>query len=265
MPFVEQDTSWIYYEVSGSGPALVLLHGVGGSTETWRPGGYIDAFSAHFTTVAIDIRGFGQSSVPQTVADFSIKRQADDVGDVLDAIGIERTSLFGFSMGGHVAAVFATEYPERVQALVIASSNPESHHANFLLAEGRSFSNRFRRLTPRRAIAAVWRRVAARIRPPRAPTIEHYAEGMNPMSLEAQRSGQFHLDADRAAERLNMPTLLFQGDRDDIFSARLSREFAMRLSDGEFKLLKGQGHGTLERPDIVQPIVESFLLAHRGD
>ena len=261
----------IYYEVAGDGPALVLIHGAGGGGgEVWHSNGYVEAFSSHFTTLTLDIRGYGRSSAPETLAEISMASRVQDVTMVLDHLGVERASVFGFSMGGRVAVAFAMERPERVRCLVVGSSNPEPFTRNRPMAEGRSFVNRFRRLTPRRAVAAAWRRINPSAR--RAMQNPVSPSTSMAMSIAGSEGIDFRdvmrplaIDIDRAAERITMPTLFFQGNRDDLFSARLSRAFAERLAEGEFVALRGQGHAILERRDLVQPIVEPFLLQHGQD
>lgn len=277
MPFLEQGSRRIYYDVTGDGPALILIHGAGGGGEGWYSDGYVEAFSANFKTVTLDLRGFGRSSSSEALPDFSMTARIDDVRTILDHLAIERASFFGFSMGGRVVVALAAEYPEQVRCLVVGSSNPMPMRENLAVAEGRSFANRFRRLTPRRAVAAAWRRINPRARRAMrnrvSPTVERATALEMPGEFDEERAAQVQrevmrqltIDADRAAERLTMPTLFFQGDRDDLFSARLSREFTERLPHGEFVALRGQGHAILERRDLVQPIVEPFLLHHGRD
>jgi len=267
MPFVEQGSSRIYYEVAGVGPALVLIHGAGGGGEGWLSDGYVEAFGSNFTTVILDISGFGRSRAPSRFEDISNAGRVQDVEIVLDHLGIEQTSIFGFSMGGRIAVAFAMEHPERVSCLVVGSSNPEPAALNLQVAEGRSFLNRCRRLTPRRAIAAAWRRIDRRAR--RTPPTQSMLMAQEILDSEevdaVALSQQFLIDTTRAAERITMPTLFFQGDRDDVFSAQLSRAFTKRLAHGEFFALRGHGHAILERRDLVQPIIEPFLLEHGRD
>lgn len=263
MPFIETEATRIYYEVAGTGPPLVLLHGVGGSGDDWKKDGYIAALNDRFTTIAIDVRGFGRSSRSTTVEEFALARRVEDVRLVLAELAIDRASIFGFSMGGRIAIAFALEYPEAVRALVIGSSNPYPIGANLELAEGRSFLNRLRRLTPRTAVAAARRRIEARLgRPPRHDPNSAYTAEEQAMLGEASRRGYYDIDLERAVERITMPALFFQGERDDLFASELTRSFADQLLQGEFILLKGQPHGILEKPALVLPIVAPFLNRH---
>lgn len=98
------------------GPAVVLVHGFGGSTYSWRA--TLPALAAAgYHALALDLRGFGLSD-KNSGDDFSHGAQADFVAAVMTAAGIERAVLVGHSMGGSVIAHFALRHPERVQALV---------------------------------------------------------------------------------------------------------------------------------------------------
>jgi 2-succinyl-6-hydroxy-2,4-cyclohexadiene-1-carboxylate synthase len=107
---------------SGSGPAVILLHGFTGSTHTWdalRP-----ALSDRYTAVAIDITGHGDSDAPTDPARYSLTRFADDLRDILDKLGIVRASILGYSMGGRATLRFALQHPARVSALILESASP---------------------------------------------------------------------------------------------------------------------------------------------
>jgi 2-hydroxy-6-oxonona-2,4-dienedioate hydrolase len=99
-------------------PAVVMLHGTGGHWETFAAN--IGPFSRHFRCVAIDMVGNGFSDKPEL--DYEIPVYVDHVRAVMDALGIDRTSLMGTSLGSWVAARFALNYPERVDKLVFMST-----------------------------------------------------------------------------------------------------------------------------------------------
>ncbi|MBP7692076.1 MAG: alpha/beta fold hydrolase [Anaerolineales bacterium] len=99
-----------------AGPAVVLVHGFGGLTYTWRA--TLPALeAAGYHVLALDLRGFGLSD-KRWADDFSHAAQADFVAAVMTAAGVERAVLVGHSLGGSVIAHFALRHPERVQALV---------------------------------------------------------------------------------------------------------------------------------------------------
>ncbi len=99
------------------GPAILLLHGLGGSTFSWREN--IDALAAAgYRVIAFDRPGFGLSDKPLNL-DYAHPAQADFAVDLMDMLGIERAVLIGHSAGGNVIAHMAIRHPERVSGLVI--------------------------------------------------------------------------------------------------------------------------------------------------
>jgi 2-hydroxy-6-oxonona-2,4-dienedioate hydrolase len=98
-------------------PAVVLLHGTGGHWETFARN--LGPFSEHFRTIAFDMVGNGFTDRPDT--GYEVPLYVDHVGAVMDALGIERATLGGTSLGSWVAAAFALRSPERVDKLLLMS------------------------------------------------------------------------------------------------------------------------------------------------
>ncbi len=107
---------------SGNGPHVLLLHGFTGSAESW--GSLRDALSDRLTVHAIDLPGHGASSTPRDPARYALDRLATDLTRVLDALGILRTAVLGYSLGGRAALRFALDHPDCVEALVLESASP---------------------------------------------------------------------------------------------------------------------------------------------
>jgi len=108
------DKTLAYYEL-GQGPAVVIVHGVGGHKEDWR--GVAEALAKTHHVLAIDMLGFGGSS--KTGDDLSMPVQAAAILALLDAHKIQKASLVGNSVGGWVTATFAATHPDRVEKLVL--------------------------------------------------------------------------------------------------------------------------------------------------
>ena len=106
--------------VGGSGDPIVFLHGYPESRATWRH--QLAEFEKSHFVVAPDQRGYGESSKPPDVGDYTQEKLAADVIALADALGIERFTLAGHDFGGIVAWSTATRYPDRVARLVIANA-----------------------------------------------------------------------------------------------------------------------------------------------
>ena len=106
------------FRIAGSGPAVLLIHGVGDNSTTWTS---VHAkLAQRFTVIAPDLLGHGESDKPR--ADYSLAAFANGMRDLLAALGIDRVTLVGHSLGGGIAAQFAYQYPHMVDRIVLVSS-----------------------------------------------------------------------------------------------------------------------------------------------
>ena len=112
------DGTRIAYDRLGSGPAILLLHGGGGSRQEWHQAGYTQHLQENFTVIALDLRGHGESDLPTDPAAYTIEKLEQDILAVADACGIERFALWGMSYGGKVGRYLAV-HSLRVQKFVM--------------------------------------------------------------------------------------------------------------------------------------------------
>ncbi len=106
------------YRRAGSGPALLLLHGLGCDSSTWLP--VMDALAKDYTVVAPDFLGHGMSDKPR--ADYSPGGYANGMRDLLTILSIDKVTVVGHSFGGGVAMQFAYQFPERTERLVLVGT-----------------------------------------------------------------------------------------------------------------------------------------------
>ena len=115
----------IYYEISGEGPALVLLHGFLESSAMWER--MIPVLSQNKTVISIDFPGFGKSGIVDTV--HSMELMANIVNQIIKRHFFKNISIIGHSMGGYVALAYCESYPESVANLILLNSTPEADSA----------------------------------------------------------------------------------------------------------------------------------------
>jgi len=119
MPYSIANGVKIYYEVSGAGSPLVLVHANPFDHNLWMY--QIAHFSTYFRVVALDIRGYGRSDKP--ASPFSLQDMADDVLAVMRLEQINETILGGVSVGSGIALLLGLNYPERFKALILVGGN----------------------------------------------------------------------------------------------------------------------------------------------
>src|SRR5712672_1422693 len=106
------------FRIAGSGPALLMIHGIGDNSTTWNT---VQAkLAQRFTVIAPDLLGHGESDKPR--ADYSLAAFANGVRDLLAALDIDRVTVVGHSFGGGVAMQFAYQYPQLVERIVLVSA-----------------------------------------------------------------------------------------------------------------------------------------------
>src|SRR4029079_11758082 len=108
----------IHYVEAGSGPTVILLHGLGGSTQAWMFN--IAPLAEKYHVVVPDQIGFGKSDKP--LVNYRIRTYVDFLDQFCKQLKIDRPTLIGNSMGGWIAAIYAATYPDRVDKLVLADA-----------------------------------------------------------------------------------------------------------------------------------------------
>ena len=116
------------YDVAGSGPPLVLMHGSVLSRAIWRGLGYLEPLSAERTVIRMDLRGHGRSGAPHEESAYTQERFIADLLAVLDAEGHESAALMGYSLGARIALSAAIAHPQRVTHLVSLGGSASDQH-----------------------------------------------------------------------------------------------------------------------------------------
>lgn len=115
------DNVRIAYDVCGTGPAIMLLHGGGSSRQDWHEESYVERLKNDFKVITVDLRGHGESDWPTDPASYTTDKMGQDLLAVADACDIERFTIWGFSFGGNVSRYLAAR-SERVVRLVLIGS-----------------------------------------------------------------------------------------------------------------------------------------------
>ena len=112
----------IYYEVHGSGPALILTHGYSATAQMWK--GQIEPLSKKHTLILWDMRGHGQTDYPADQSAYGEEHTIADIAALLDQVGAKKAIVGGLSLGGYMSLAFYRRHPERARALLIIDTGP---------------------------------------------------------------------------------------------------------------------------------------------
>jgi 3-oxoadipate enol-lactonase len=124
MPVIKANGIEIYYEITGSGPPLTLIYGLGGSARHWQ--WMLPIFAKSFQVITFDNRGAGRTSKPDM--DYTTDLFADDTYALLKALKIDKTHLLGVSFGGMIAQKCALKYPGMIDRLVLGCTMTSFTH-----------------------------------------------------------------------------------------------------------------------------------------
>jgi pimeloyl-ACP methyl ester carboxylesterase len=108
----------IAYDVSGDGPALMLLHGAGKTRRDWKKVGYVERLQNEFAVINVDIRGSGESEVLTRIEDYGIEKIVNDLMEVKDQCEVQQMMVLGYSLAGNIARYLGT-WSDRVQAIAV--------------------------------------------------------------------------------------------------------------------------------------------------
>ena len=117
------------FRIAGSGPVLLLIHGIGDNSMAWEP--VLSKLARRFTVIAPDLLGHGQSDKPR--ADYSVAAYANGMRDLLSVLDIDQVTVVGHSLGGGVAMQFAYQFPQMVERLVLIGAGGVTKDVNIAL------------------------------------------------------------------------------------------------------------------------------------
>ena len=112
----------VYFEVHGSGPAVLLTHGYSATSEMWH--GQLPSLATDHTVIIWDMRGHGRSDSPAAADAYSADLTVDDMAALLDHVGVESAVVGGLSLGGYMSLGFHVAHPTRVRSLLLVDTGP---------------------------------------------------------------------------------------------------------------------------------------------
>jgi pimeloyl-ACP methyl ester carboxylesterase len=230
------------------------VHGIAGTSATWED--VIPRLATRHTVVAPDLIGHGDSGKPE--GDYSLGAYANAIRDLLEALGHERATVVGHSLGGGVAMQFAYQFPERCERLVLVSSGGLGREVHLLLRAaalpGAETVLPWLCVAGRRSVGRVvhalgglglrasadleesWRSFVSLAEPDARRAFLHTVRGI--IDLGGQRVSA----SDRLYLAAGIPTLIVWGEQDRLIPARHAREAHERIRGSRLEIFPGVGH-----------------------
>ena len=260
------------YRLAGEGPAVLLIHGMAGSSETWRA--VMPELARTHRVLAPDLLGHGESAKP--LGDYSLGAFASGLRDLMGVLGIPRATVVGQSLGGGVAMQLAYQHPELVERLVLVSSGGLGRDVSWMLRALTLPGAEF--LMPvifpsfvRDAGDAIGRFVVDHgWRSPHVAEmwlaykslsgVENRHAFIRTLRSVIDPGGQSVSANDRLYLTAAMPTLIVGGDEDPIIPVSHALAAHEAMPGSRLEILEGVGHFPhVERPRRFVELLQDFL------
>jgi pimeloyl-ACP methyl ester carboxylesterase len=254
------------YQEAGRGRTVVWLHAFPLDRQMWR--GQLQAFSGRGRMIAVDLRGFGESS--QFTLEPSIDQMAEDVVRLLDRLGVAGPVVVaGLSMGAYVALALARHHAQRLAGLILADTRAEADSP-----QARSGREQMIALAEKGSAAAVIDQMMPRMvsdqtrqeRPQVIEEIRRIATAQSPVAMaNAQRAMRDRADSGEILGTIRVPTLVMVGESDAMSPPSVADDLAGGIAASKRVTIGGAGHlSSLERPDDFNSALGAFLASVGG-
>ncbi len=248
MAHIDRDGVRIYYEVHGSGPAVLLSHGYSATSAMWA--GQIGALKKSHKLIIWDMRGHGSSDSPANPAEYSEGLTTLDMVALLDEVDAPTAVIGGSSLGGYMSLSFNVTFPNRVGALMLFDTGPGYRSDTGREGWNRIATQRAKELETKGLAALGTSSEVAMSRHKSAQGLAHAARGML-----AQTDGRVMA----SLPEIHVPTLVLVGAQDQPFLAATDY-MAGKIPGATRVVIDGAGHASnIDRPREFNAAVTTFL------
>jgi 3-oxoadipate enol-lactonase len=264
MPTTRNGGVELYWESAGTGPPVLLIAGQGMSLDAWWR--TVPVLASSFRVLTYDNRDVGRSS--RWPWPYGVPQMVEDAVTVLDAAGVQRTHVYGISLGGMVAQELAVRHPHRVDALILGATTAGGPEAVYAEPQRLAFFVRAGAMDPEEAEwAAVPYNYSLRTRRSKgdriaadiAKRVEHQTESL--AYLHQVAAAASHSIAARL-HQVRAPTLIVHGEEDLIVPPQNARQLARGIRHAELRVWPDAAHLYTTDEPRVDRCVRQFLLAN---
>ena len=249
----------IAYKTFGKGKPLLLIAGSGATMDMWDPT-VLKQLSVNHTVIIFDNRGKGQTSTG-IIKNMTMSQFANDTAGLIDALGIQKPiDVLGVSLGGFIAQELALLHPEKVDRLIIYSSDCTGKIATPPIGRAATPVDQ-ERIVANMIFPQQWRKEH-----PNYLSYMPFVPVPSPkaVQLEAQALGSWKGTCDRLSN-LGKPTLVIVGTDDIVIPPAYSLPLAEKIPGAWLVQIKGGGHGLMyQYPDIFNKVLQAFLSTTTG-
>lgn len=262
----------VHYRMAGEGPAILLIHGMAGSSNSWKD--VLPRLAEHHRVIAPDLLGHGESAKP--MGDYSLGAHASGLRDLLTVVGIERATVVGQSLGGGVAMQLSYQHPELTERLVLVSSGGLGREVGWILRllslpgselvlpfavprfvrdQGNTVSRALGRQGIRAPhLAEMWRAYSSLAEP------DNRQAFVRTLRAVVDIGGQTVSARDRLYLARAVPTLIVWGSDDPIIPVRHGTEAHEAMPGSRLEIFDGCGHFPhAEEPDRFADVLLDFV------
>jgi len=250
--FFDSNGVRIRYIVAGSGEPIILIHPFAASAEIWEP--LVKDLSQNYQLIAMDCRGHGKSEKPHDPKQYGIE-MVNDVVRLMDHLGIKKSIIIGYSMGGSIAMKMLTEHPDRIRLAVIGGSlgftKYESEHDEVPLLGPNLLSGMPLSEAMIASAPPDWPKPG----PQQREMMKRMDAGQDSIALGTETVSHEGLWVDdKKLSAITVPTLVIYGGND---RPAFYAEAKSRFPNLRFKTIEGAGHGpAMQSPEFLADIRE---------
>jgi len=251
----------IHYLISGQGPTVLMLHGIGASLYTWRF--LIPLLSSRYQVIAVDLPGFGRSS-KIAVEGYNLDQQTERLKMFLDALGIQECHVIGSSMGGTLALWLGLKNPERIKKVVTLAPavDPKLVPVNF---SSLAWTSPLLRVAANRYVVALFmKRAMSKRELITKETIEEYfGPYQDPIAVRAFMKATSSIRDQRLLmdlKTLTLPLLVLWGKRDLVVKEKHVKTLLQQIPHSTYHIHPEGGHHIQEDDPVwVAEFIQKFF------